>query len=243
LQEEKSRKKLMHHFSYVIFADDFIAKSLSSEIKQLNINVLPALPLTFCEPLPEKEISWQTTIVIPGTVNQNRNYHLVYKALQNISMQIEKPIELVLLGNASSPFAQNIVKLFERLPTQKIKITSFRHEVSQDIYDGYLRKASFAIIPIKQEFVGGIIREEYGKTKITGTINDVIRFGVPSLLSAFYPKPSELFQAFDSSHQLGNIHKTTTSPKTQESLLLQSKKVCRNFSKETAIKKIQSYFT
>ena len=204
-REEFYRRQLLQHFSYITFADNFIAHTLSKEIKQLNINVLPALPLTYNEGLPQKSKHNKPIIIIPGSVNQNRDYRLVYEAFRKIAPTAEKTIELVLLGNASSNYGQKINALFHNLDPKRIKVTSFSSEISQEVYDEYLRKSNLAIIPIKQEFIGGIFKEEYGKTKITGSVNDVVRFGIPTLISQSYPAPSDLFVPFQDAEVLGTL--------------------------------------
>ena len=204
-REAYYRRRLLHHFSYITFADNFIAHTLSKEIKQLNINVLDALPLAYNEGLSQKPKHNKPIIVIPGSVNKNRNYRLVYKAFQRIVSRIDNPIELVLLGNASSNFGQKIGALFHHLDPKRIKVTSFSSEISQEVYDEYLSKSSLAIIPIKQEFIGGIFKEEYGKTKITGSVNDVLRFGIPTLISHSYPTPADLFIPFQNPEALATL--------------------------------------
>ena len=195
-REEKYRKQLLQHFTFVTFADDFIAQNLSKEIKALNIKVLPALPLSFHEAQPARLPSKKTTIVIPGSIKPIRDYNMVIRAFRQIEHLISEPTNIVLLGNGNTNFGRKIIAQFKKLENKNIKIIAQEAPFTQKSYDDYLAKASFAIIPIKKVFIGGIFMEEYGKTKITGSVNDVIRFGIPTLIRQSYPTNSYLFEAY-----------------------------------------------
>ena len=207
LREARYRKLLLQNFSYVSFADDFIAQSFKKEIKELSINVLPALPLTYYEgTFPQSQS--KTTIIIPGSVSPTRNYQVIFDAFRKIEFDISKTIELVLLGSAKTSFAKKVVKLLGTLDQKKIKVISFYSAIPQAEYDAYLQKSNFAILPINQQFVGGIFKEKFGKTKITGSANDVVRFGTPTLISKNYPTKKELgdiWQSFENVEKLASL--------------------------------------
>jgi len=193
-RESKYRIKLLQKVSFISFADDFIADYLSKEILVNNLNVLPALPLSFFEGQSPHYNPIQ--IIIPGSIQPTRDYLTVISAFKQIQHLITQPIEIILLGSGNSSFGQNTISQFRELAGTQIKIIAQKHSFSQEDYDQYLAQARLAIIPIKQDFVGGIFKEKYGKTKITGSINDVIRFGTPTFISSHYPFPADLSKLF-----------------------------------------------
>ncbi len=204
-QEEKYRKKLLQHFSYITFADDFIASTLKQEIKNLDIQVLPALPLSFQKKLYQPN-THKTVIIIPGSIKSIRNYNVILTAFQKIKTQIKKPVELVLLGSGHSTFGRKTIQAFSELENQYIQVKAQELPFAETEYNAYLSQAKFAIIPIQKQFKGGIFLEEYGKTKITGSVNDVVRYGTPTLTSYSYPLKKDVhWQHFSNSDDLAPL--------------------------------------
>jgi len=193
-QEAKNRRKLLKKVSFISFAGDFMATQFVKEIDANKIKTLPTLPLNYFKrnSSPNEIIR----IIIPGSVNKSRDYRMVFAAFQQISKKISKPVEIILLGSSDSYFGQRITKQFLKLSNKNIKIIYNKDSFPQKSYDQILSTASLAIIPIRKEFKRGLIAEKYGKTKITGSINDVITYGIPTLLASHYPYPTDLSQLF-----------------------------------------------
>lgn len=119
-------------------------------------------------------------IVIPGTVNHFRDYESVFKALQELSPRIEKPIKLYLLG-------VNQLKLeTKKYENDTFSIHTFDQPIAEENYINYLRTSDLGILPLKEEIEHMGILEKKGTSNISGGVNDFVYVGLRGLIPEFY---------------------------------------------------------
>ncbi len=139
--------------------------------------------------------SLKITITIPGTVSDDvRDYKSIYSTLENLSNSLNKKINLVLLGKVNH---LSIIDKFESIKT--IQVTYFKEHLSAQAYDQYLGASDLLLLPIKKIGKNHIYLEKMGYSKISGTANDAVRAGIPTLIPESYPIPfgwSELFVTY-----------------------------------------------
>lgn len=149
----------------------------------------------FCTSFPlvyfkENSITSQNdpiSIVIPGAVNPRiRDFKSLEIALYQIRSRLNKYVEIIFLGKPLGKSGNLILQSFKKLQTDKLKITSYRDFIPQQEYESKLENASFLILPLPKYLKVGLFREEYGYSNISGTINDLIKFGKPAILSPHY---------------------------------------------------------
>lgn len=130
----------------------------------------------------------QFTITIPGGINhKNRDYHHFMSWLNQIKPNTT--LEVVFLGKSRPP----AIKKFEKsISNTKITIRSFYQYVDQQTYLTQLRKTDLLLAPLKPQVKFRRFRESYGYSKISGAINDCIKFAIPLVLPTFYPIESSL---------------------------------------------------
>lgn len=137
--------------------------------------------------VPKKKIR----IVIPGSVSVDRkNYQLVFDALLELNQQaLTQKIKITFLGELENRQTQRKIKQFAKRLNSHIEIEWFPSFVPQKNFDKIIKKAHFLILPIANKKSAGSIHEQYGKSTISGSISDMVKFGKPALIPSFYPLP------------------------------------------------------
>ena len=157
-------------------------ESLINENKNLELIFLPVFHYEF----KEKKESESLTIVIPGTVSQNRRDYLhLVKSIK--SFNETHYFQFIFLGKASG---KELSWLKELEKNQSVKY--FTEKVSQHIFDDWMKEAAILWCPIQTETAFFSNKEWYGKTKMSGNIGDAIKYGK----IAIFPENYANSQAF-----------------------------------------------
>jgi hypothetical protein len=180
------RKKLLKKTTYLSFTDPLIEAHLRPLVPPSS-QLLPALPFTyFTQTLPQSNTPIQ--IVVPGTVSAlTRDFDLLFSALQKADTRLATTVELIFLGKAIAPRAKPLFDLVQNNRFQNINIQTFNSALPEQEYQKQLQLADFLLLPLKEQIQFGTTREFYGTTSISGGVNDMLRFGKPTLLPDFYP--------------------------------------------------------
>ncbi|AEE48565.1 glycosyltransferase family 1 protein [Haliscomenobacter hydrossis] len=180
------RKKMLHNLDACAFLDAAIQTNLQPLVPD-GLSVLPALRFTYyTQDAPVANIPLR--LVVPGTVSAStRDFDLLFAALAQVDAHLVSPITLIFLGNAGTSSARPLFKLMAKHQLQKINIQTFSYVLSHVEYTSHLQSADFLLLPLREEIRFGIVWERYGKTTISGGINDMLHFGKAMLLPAFYP--------------------------------------------------------
>lgn len=180
------RKKILLNTNYILFPNNLISSYFIEKVLVEPEKVKPSFPFYWKETV-EKVDSKEFNIIVPGTVyDQSREYSELLKALMQIAQVLKTSVNLVFLGNVRTKYGKQVLNEFRRLSNDFLKIVSFKNYIPQRVYDDWLKKADCLILPIKEQMKYGICKEIPGKTKITGTINDMHRFNIPTLLPDHY---------------------------------------------------------
>ncbi len=141
------------------------------------------LPIFSTKLLPETEMQDATTIVIPGTVSQQRrDYQHVFSVLKNAKP--EDKYEFAFLGKASGNELEQLKGL--RL-SQNINIHYFEEKIPSSEFQKWMEKANVLWCPIQKETSFFSVKEIYGSTKMTGNLGDAIQFGKAAVFPRDYP--------------------------------------------------------
>ncbi|MGA9211410.1 hypothetical protein [Kaistella sp.] len=183
------------------------AKNLLVLDENLVQDKMKFLPIFFNE-FNEKQSSEIFTIVVPGTVSQERrDYFHVLKSIKTFKK--ETRFQFVFLGKAKG---KELVWLtdFEKSKPENISLKYFTEKVSQDIFDDWMKKAHVLWCPIQTETEFFNNKEIYGKTKMSGNIGDTIKYGKIVIFPENYPN-SQAFIILEKSNieeQLLNCEKS-----------------------------------
>jgi hypothetical protein len=126
-------------------------------------------------------------IVVPGTVeSKTRNYNDLIEMLEYIPYKDR--IELVLLGKVANHIL--LKKILKKAKSAKIiyNVDGF----SPKEYDLHLKSANLAVLPLRKFMYQGTTYELQGQTCLSGSINDVMRFGLPFLYNSEVAIPEVL---------------------------------------------------
>lgn len=146
-------------------------------------------------------------ITIPGIISsKSRDYEVVLEAFQNI--RLSQNVHLSLLGQPKGRYGQRIVQGFTTLNNPQLSIQCYDQFVDQTEFDRVLQQSDFLILPISRFMKVSIFKELNGYTCVSGNINDMMRFGIPSIIADYYPIDREmqtLTSTFQNAEQLKGL--------------------------------------
>lgn len=204
-REDRYQKRLIEKIDHFAFPNE-VLRDFSVEKYQLKASNCWALPFSFWEEKqPQKEIDpKKVQITIIGKIDRrNRDYEKIVKAFVILSPLLESlktEVELCLLGKDEGAYAHSIVKALKSLESAYFKLHTYANFVPQDEFEAKIESTDFLIIPTRIDTRFTIFKEWYGSTKISGSINDVIRHHRFALIEGEYPIPSNIKEAFSPYH-------------------------------------------
>ena len=178
----------MQELSGLVFPTEIVLNYVKNNFELPFHLRLDSLPFAYYnQPHPKLLSDKEITITIPCTIAaQHRDYGSVLLAIKNIKNKLTKRVQLVLLGQPKGD-GFKIITAFNTLEDENIKIISFREVIPEEEYKDWLKATDFLILPLKQYAKSHIYKEHLGYSKISGGVNDMIRFGIPALISTHYP--------------------------------------------------------
>lgn len=124
-------------------------------------------------------------IAVPGTVTGNgRDYCLLARAFEQIIPRLSRPVELLLLGRAAP--GDSMVGRLKKLQGRNFRLLAFEQWIPQQEYEEYLKKTDFLALPFRPFRRFGVVRELLGESAISGSISDMVQFGLPAICSKHY---------------------------------------------------------
>ncbi len=127
-------------------------------------------------------------IIVPGSIRaSHRDYKVIYEAVTRWYPSLNAKVKMIFLGPAVGNYAQRIKKLFGGLNDDYFDFFFFEEAIPLGEYYDILQTADLAILPLTKsvEHLGG--KELQGRTTWAGTLNDVIRYQIPSCIYGDYP--------------------------------------------------------
>jgi hypothetical protein len=189
LDKEKKIKNLLDSACNYAFPTEetksYFAASTQNKIKTYVLN--------FAVPKHDIKIHDRpyVNITIPGNIsNKNRDYNLLLKAIQLLKPSF--PVNFYFLGNCQSNYAKKIIALTKKINNPLIKLYFYEDFIEQDKFDEQLENSDFLILPFSETMLYQIFKEKMGYSCVSGSINDMAKFYIPSLLPEFYPLENEL---------------------------------------------------
>ena len=138
----------------------------------------------------KKEASSDILITIPGTVdNQSRDYHLLYESLSKLKDELNTAITVCILGRPKRSVGRKHIKELRQLNGDKLKIITYDSFVDQKEFDEVMSKTSFLLIPTLEHMKYEVCLEKSGYSSVTGNINDLVKYGLPAIMTHYYPLP------------------------------------------------------
>ena len=198
-REARQRRRLLANFDFLSLAAPSMVRYFSQQYPALQrqYHMIDPLPFAYFEGLPPDALEEKPTveIAIPGTVKgEGRDYETVLAAFRQIVPDLQHPVKLHLLGRAQNTYAQKLVAAFRALEGPCFEVLAAEGIIPQRTFDEQLRKMDFLLLPLEKSYPLGGVREYYGHTNISGGLNDLLRFGIPTLITPHYPLEPALEQ-------------------------------------------------
>lgn len=224
---------------------DYISKFTKSAVKT---KLLPPIPLVFPASKPEsKEIKREKIfITIIGRVEKTRkNYKDVLEAFKTAATQFNNEVELTLLGSPVNKSGKRILSQFHSIQNERFKIKSYDGYVDQEEFNKVINRTDFLIVPVvgKTQFRDHI--EIYGKTKITGNINDIILHQIPAIIPSSYslsPPLNQIATQYSSAYELSTLITKWVNNKEFVPLNKHMPEVMKYYSFQNTQQKVKSIF-
>lgn len=195
------RKKFIDRIDHFAFPSNQITLHVKKQF-QLQDNTTWTLPFGFWKETKSypRNTSDKFKICIIGKVDQrNRDYDTVVSGMKQLIPRLknsQKKIELILLGAAGTAYGRRITSELDDLICDVFKPVHFDRFVPQEDFDKHTSEADFLIIPTKIDTRYTIYSEKYGYTKISGSVNDVIKYHKPALIFNEYPVDDDMNEIF-----------------------------------------------
>lgn len=192
-----NRREFVNKVDYYAFPTQFL-RDYAINTYGLDAKKAIVLPMSYAP--EEKEILEEpiknisaTTISVIGRIDpRNRDYISIYNSFKLALKKVNRPIVFNLLGSCNSEYGRKVKKLFISLSSDRFKLNSFDSFVDQNTFSKCINASDFLIIPIKRATRHTIYTEYYGYTKISGSINDIIKYRKPALIDKIYPLAESL---------------------------------------------------
>lgn len=238
LQERKHIETSLHNLDQVLVASKEVYDYCQMKgLKRVN----GFLDVLVSHKIKQKKPKKKLRIVIPGSVSIDRkNYQPIFDALLGLNqMSSLQKIKVTFLGLLENKQAQRDIRKFESELKSHTEIELFPTFVPQKNFDKILNKAHFLILPISEKKTAGSVHELYGHSTISGCIADMVKFGKPALIPAFYPLPDSLEEVVTRYH-----NKTDLTNSLQDWIFYHSfmEKPLENFKKYKPKKKAAQFF-
>jgi glycosyltransferase involved in cell wall biosynthesis len=247
--EKRFLNKALKKSDLLLFPD-FPIKNYAEKIasKKFNHVQFDVLPFTFYTE-QQKELNEinekPVRIIIPGTINTHKkDYKSLLEALKMIRNELNFKTEFIFLGKLADSKALDMMKQFKNNENNQLSIKYYKNRVIQEEFNKEIQKADFFVLPINIRVNGNLSGEYYGISKISGSINDMIKFGIPAIITDNYPLNKDLemiSEYYNSEKDLAYKLKKWINEKRYIGMRKKANEVLQKYNKEAFIETINSF--
>lgn len=208
--EHHHQKGFVAKTDFYAFPDELIRNYAVQEL-QVRDHQAFSLPFSFWEEEDLKHLPKGTDIQISiiGKIDpRNRDYEMVLSAIRQVLPQLSKSdqhLKLCCLGKAKGAYAKKMVKAFSELENKNFGFRYFKDFIPQEKFEAEVAASQYLLIPTKAKTRFTIYEEHYGFSKISGNINDLIRYHRMALIQADYPLKRAFDPLFIKYHTSGDL--------------------------------------
>ena len=185
LRQASLRTKLLKEVRYIGLPNDAILNYVQSNFKAPGKSDFVTIPFGAFAGSPETNIEKNSTVfTITGSLGDDvRDYESVLEAIKFLLPSLNNKIQLVFLGKPKKKLGQHLKNTFDSINHPLLEIITFSRYISQADFDNYLFKTDYLILPLKKYTQFHVFRELTCLSKLSGSVNDMIRYGVPAIAS------------------------------------------------------------
>ena len=181
----------------------------------------------------EKKEDGCTVFTVTGIVDRNRkDYQMLVDALRTIPDLYSK-IKIVLLGNADNDYGRGIAEQMKELGEKGLRYDMYFNRIPQSVFDEVMEQTDCLVGPVMVETSYKGSKEYYGRTKASGIIGDIVKYGLPAIVTGEMAVPEELESSiisYASTDELGEAMKKLSESQTLEDYKNQAKKNSEKFT-------------
>ncbi|WP_395371169.1 hypothetical protein OHU45_24180 [Streptomyces tubercidicus] len=146
-----------------------------------------AINIAYPQHPPTEFVRDEVRCCIPGRIYSGRDHAEVLSALEMAAPRLTKRLRVEFLGEHSTEETKAAVEAARKTVAPSVELRDHPGYIAQEEFDRTLAEADFLILPVSEYLTRNGIIETRGQTCVTGNINDMVRFGLPALMPAFYP--------------------------------------------------------
>ncbi|MES2130772.1 MAG: hypothetical protein V4506_00395 [Bacteroidota bacterium] len=179
--------KVVRKMDYYCFADENVKNYVIENHIASKSKIFPTIPgSVFNGEFKPFDIKETIRICIPGIIDERKkDYAPVIEALKLIKDTIKQPIEVVLLGKPVGKYGQWVIDEFTKLSSKNLSVISFTGFVEQAKFNELMFGSHLLITPTLETTVFRVYKEIYGKTKASGSVGEMVKYGVPNLFPEY----------------------------------------------------------
>lgn len=182
------RNVILRKIDHFTFSSRSVYAYSRSYFTNYSSRLLPPLYYNYYRPGKAQDLKPEIRIAVPGTIrNDLRDYKMLFQGISAFIRNTSQPIELYFIGYGNSKTAVKIIKKFEGLVQSNFKVYSNGPELRFSEYNMIMREMDLAILPLKTRGNVNGVNEIQGLTTWAGTLNDIIRYKIPSIIQGSFP--------------------------------------------------------
>ncbi|MEV5121293.1 hypothetical protein AB0K49_00455 [Streptomyces decoyicus] len=146
-----------------------------------------AINIAYPQHPPTEFVREEVRCCIPGRMYSGRDHAELLSALEVAAPRLTRRLRVDFLGEHASEETKAAVEASREAVVPSVELLDHPGYVAQEEFDETLAEADFLILPVSEFLTRNGIVETRGQTCVTGNVNDMVRFGLPALMPAFYP--------------------------------------------------------
>lgn len=234
-------QKFIQTIDFVSFPDIPIEEYAKDNQLFSPSKIFPCIPLA-CNMKESDSIGKDNSrffeISIPGLIDRNRkDYQLVVDVFKQVVSRFSRPVRLNLLGRPRVQYGTNIIKSLNSLQNEYFELRSYTSRISQEEFNRIMYQTDLILSPIVINTRHHFFHEIYGKSKLSGSISDVIRYAVPAILPSEYvlnDTLNEVIETYNNSEEFANsILNFVNNPETITQKITAIQKLKINYSPDS----------
>lgn len=196
------RKKALKHIDFISFPDKNMEVYALKQGYVNPDNIAPILPIKFFTEIlvtSEQLTPKAFNIAVIGSIDARRkDYDGLLRVLQKFNNDDHIPINLYFLGDSSNHSGKKLKEKTLSITNQKLNVIFFEGYVELQAFKNVLSCSDVIISPLKENAIVEIYLESYGKSKTSGTLSDMITFGIPTIIQNKNENIDEVYNLVDS---------------------------------------------
>ncbi|MFC1887844.1 hypothetical protein ACFLYK_03445 [Candidatus Cloacimonadota bacterium] len=180
--------KFLDKMDYLMFYNEVVEDFVLQRHPELKSRIFPTFPITTTfKGITSGDLPDIFTISVPGYINpKRRDYELVFQIFKHIRHDLKKKVHLKILGKPIKKKGHKILNKIKQLANENLLIKTYENRLTQNEFYQEMKSSHILLAPININTNEIFFKSVYGKTKVSGIEDDVLRFQRPVILPKEY---------------------------------------------------------